>query len=413
MQQRSSVSLFSRHLAGLCMCLLMLADTQAAPRSQQDLRSFMHGVVALPTAQNGHYDVFFSSAGLPPRGEDAQGRWQHDVYLLHWHSDEAVQGQPQILIARPEAQEPVSAARNSRGHVMLTFEDGWNSKDEVSQRYAVYDAAMRPIKPYPQTAVSGGHSGHVAAVGERFVLFYSDGWVDGDGVNGQGSGNGVYAQVYDGQGEILQSIDVVDEERAWWPMLAGGERTALLVWQQITDGQKTGQLNMAVLDPQRGSLSDIRLLSADLQLYHYNLAWLPAVSRFVVLATIKGQGMAWLLDSAGQLKARLDCLPATVRESGLMVSGTTVFTPTADGRLMQLAAGPDSLQLQGLLRESKGRPVPWRPVGSVGLPRRDGRLDWLSLTERGVQWWQFDPRQTSPARSATRCASAGDASLQK
>lgn len=413
MPLRTSCTALLRRLASLCLGMLLLTNAQAAPRSQQDLRSFMHGVVALPAGQGGGFDVFFSSAGLPPRGADAQGRWRHDVYLLHWDADAGAQGQPQILIARPEAQEPVSAARNSSGHVMLTFEDGWNSRDEVSQRYAVYDAAMRPIKPYPQTAVSGGHSGHVAAVGERFVLFYSDGWVDGSGVNGQGSGNGVYVQVYDGQGEILQSIDVVDEQRAWWPMLAGSERTALLVWQQITDKQKTGQLNMAVLDPQRGSLSDIRLLTGDLQLYHYNLAWLPAVSRFVLLATIKRQGVAWLLDSAGQLKARLDCLPATVREAGLLVSGNAVFTPTADGRLMQLAAGPDSLQLQGLLAERKGRPVPWRPLGSVGLPRNDGRLDWLSLTEIGVQWWQFDPRQPHLAPSASSCATAGDSSPQK
>ncbi|NWK79829.1 hypothetical protein HWX34_18000 [Aquitalea sp. LB_tupeE] len=370
----------------------------------------MHGVVALPAGQSGDYDVFFSSAGLPPRGENALGHWQHDVYLLHWRADEGAQGQPQILIARPEAQEPVSAARNRSGHVMLTFEDGWNSKDEVSQRYGVYDAALQPIKPYPQTAVPGGHSGHVAAVGERFVLFYSDGWVDGDGVNGQGSGNGVYLQVYDGQGEILQSIDVVDEQRAWWPMLAGGERTALLVWQQITNGQKTGQLNMAVLDPQRGSLSDIRLLSAGLQLYHYNLTWLPAVSRFMLLATIKGQGVAWLLNSTGEVKARLDCLPATVREAGLMVSGNTVFTPTADGQLMQLLAGLDSLQWQGLLAERKGRPVAWRPLGSVGLPRSDGRLDWLSLTERGLQWCQFDPQQTRPALRPAACRDADAAS---
>jgi hypothetical protein len=245
--------------------------------------------------------------------------------------------QPQILIARPEAQEPVSAARNRSGHVMLTFEDGWNSRDEVSQRYAVYDAAMRLIKPYPQTAVSGGHSGHVAAVGERFVLFYSDGWVDGSRRERAGQRQRGVCAGLRRAGEILQSIDVVDEQRAWWPMLAGGERTALLVWQQITDKQNTGQLNMAVLDPQRGSLSDIRLRTGDLQLYHYNLAWLPAVSRFVLLATIKGQGVAWLLDSAGHLKARLDCLPATVREAGLLVSGNAVFTPTADGRLMQLA----------------------------------------------------------------------------
>ena len=396
-----------------CLWLIMLATlaapcTQAAPGSQGDLRRFMHGVVALPAAQPGIYTIFFSSSGLPPRGADAQGNWRHDVYLLQWRGTDGAQGKPQPFIVRPEAQEPVSAARNRSGNIMLTFEDGWNARDEVSQRYGVYDAALQPIKPYPQTAVSGGHSGHVAAVGERFVLFYSDGWVDGGGVDDQGSGNGVYLQVYDGQGEILQSLDVVDEQRAWWPMLAGGEHTALLLWQQIQADQQEGQLQMAVFDPQSGRLGARRVLASALQLYHYNVAWLPAVSRFVVLASVKGQGVAWLLDGAGQLKASLHCLPATVREAGLSVDGNTLYTPTADGRLMQLAVGPEGLQLQALLQASSGRAVAWRPLGSVGLPRRDGRQDWLSLTENGLQWWQFDPRQPLAATRPATCGAGDD-----
>ena len=61
-------------------------------------------------------------------------------------------GKPNLLhvrpfISRPEAQEPVSIAQNARGDIFVTFEDGWNAPQEVSQRYGVYRRDLKPIKP--------------------------------------------------------------------------------------------------------------------------------------------------------------------------------------------------------------------------------------------------------------------------
>lgn len=387
----------------LLACLLLTNAQAGQPRSEGDLRRFMHGVAAVPAEEPGSYNVFFSSSGLPPRGPDRQGSWTHDVYVLQWRADSGVIRLPRVFIARPEAQEPVSAARNSSGQVMLTFEDGWRASEEVTQRYGIYDAALRPVKPYPQTVEAGTHSGHVAAVGERFVLFYSDGWVNGGGVDDLGSGNGVYAKVYDAGGRRLFSMDIADAQREWWPMLAGGNQLALLLWQQFVPGRQDARLKMAILDPRAGTVSSPRVLWEHLQYYSYSLVWLPGPARFLLAGNADGHGFAMLLDSAGVTQARLDCLPAVVREAGMAVSGKMVYLPAADGRLMQLAVGAASLQLAGLLLASNGRRVSWRPLGSVGLVRSNGLQDWLSLTENGLQWLQFDPAMAAPPGAADNC----------
>jgi hypothetical protein len=101
----------------------------------------------------------------------------------------------------------------------------------------------------------------------------------------------------------------------------------------------------------------------------------------------------------------VDCLPALVREAGMAVNGNMVYLPAADGRLMQLQADASALALTGLLPASNGRRVSWRPLGSVGLLRSNGLLDWLSLTENGPQWLQFNPAMAAPPGAAEACHS--------
>ena len=156
-----------------------------------DERRFMHGIDFASAGEHKSW-VFFSSSGLPPRGANRDGSWPHDVYVGEWSPGAARLSGVHIFISRDEAQEPVSVAQNSAGNIFVSFEDGWNAPRTVSQRYGVYRADLSPIRPYPQDVESGGHSGHVTAVGERFVVFYSADWVDGGGVDNLGTGGGVY-----------------------------------------------------------------------------------------------------------------------------------------------------------------------------------------------------------------------------
>lgn len=392
-----------RTLLGLACLACTLAVPTLALAGTPDPRQYMHGIGAVPAAAANTFNVFFSASGLPPRGADRNGSWPHDVYVAQWHADTGVLDAPRIFIQKPEAQEPVTVARNRAGQVMVSFEDGWNTTENVTQRYGIYNTALRPIKPYPQQVESGGHSGHITAVGDRFVVFYSDGWINGGGVDNLGSGNGVYVKVYDGHGRRLHDVNIADERREWWPMIAGGNTHALLAWQQFVPGQTEANLKIAVFDPVSGRVTGEQLLHKHLQYYTYSVTWLPAVERFLLVGVAKGNGFADLIDSTGKVRASISCMPATVREAGIAVNQSTAYTPAADGRLLQFEAGPDSLTLSGTLMNADGKPVQWRPVGSIGLQRTSGSLDWLSLTEKGLEQLRFDPAKVQPANAVDQC----------
>ncbi|MGE8469607.1 MAG: hypothetical protein ACN6QC_00005, partial [Paraburkholderia hospita] len=252
---------------------------KAASAPTGDLRAYMHGIGAITDAQ-GVTTVFFSSSGLPPRGAGRDRNWTHDVYIARWTPQQPKLDRPRVFISRPEAQEPVSVAQNDTGRVMVSFEDGWNTPNEVSQRYGVYTSDLKDVKPYPNDVLSGGHSGHVAAVGSRFVVFYSNDWVNGGGVDNLGTGNGVYVKTYDADGALLQAIDVAPRVREWWPMIAASPTRALLVWQQYVSGETWARLKVATLDPSTGALSEPRVIADRLLYYTYAAAYVPSIDRF-------------------------------------------------------------------------------------------------------------------------------------
>ncbi|MFL9911384.1 hypothetical protein [Paraburkholderia sp. RL17-337-BIB-A] len=364
-----------------------------------DLRAYMHGVGATTDAR-GVSTVFFSSSGLPPRGAGRDRNWTHDVYVARWTPRQAMLDKPRVFISRPEAQEPVSVAQNDGGRVMVTFEDGWNTPNEVSQRYGVYTSTLQDVHPYPNDVLSGGHSGHVAAVGSRFVVFYSNDWIDGGGVDNLGTGNGVYAKTYDADGTLLQSVDVAPRRREWWPMIAGSPTHALLVWQQYVGDETYARLKIALLNPEDGTLGEVRVIAPRLRYYTYAATFVPSIDRFIVVATgADGKGLAQLIDESGTTTATLACMPGVVRESGITIVGDRAFTPSADGRLLHLRLTPSSIELTG----TQPSPVKWSSLGSVGLVRSATRLHWVVLTPKGLREAEFDLTAAQPASAADRC----------
>jgi hypothetical protein len=393
-------------LLGVCLCYPLTPTVSAATKSASrarlaavDPRSFMHGIGA---ASDGHGNtwVFFSSSGLPPRGPGRDRNWTHDVYVARWSPQQRNLDTPVNFISRPEAQEPVSIAQNDTGRVMVTFEDGWNTPNEVSQRYGVYTSDLQAVKPYPNDVKSGGHSGHAAAVGSRFVVFYSDDWVDGGGVDNLGTGNGVYLKTYDADGTLLQAVDVAPHVREWWPMLAGSPTRAMLIWQQYVPGATYARLMSAVFNPEDGSLTAPRVLAPSLRYYTYATEYVPALDRFLVVATgFDGKGFAQLIDATGASVATLACMPASVRESSFAVVGDHAFVPSQDGRLLDLKLGAASIELAGTQRS----PVKWGETGSIGLVRSPTALHWVTLTQQGLKEADFDLKAMRPATAADRC----------
>ncbi|MCU9954373.1 hypothetical protein OEJ37_13520 [Burkholderia sp. BKH01] len=374
----------------------------AASKDTGDPRRFMHGI-GVADAGNGKRWVFFSSSGIVPRGAMRNGNWPHDVYVGEW-----LPGKPHLLhvrpfISRPEAQEPVSIAQNARGDIFVTFEDGWNAPQEVSQRYGIYRRDLKPIKPYPNDVESGGHSGHVATVGERFVVFYSTDWVDGGGVDNLGTGNGVYLKTYDAAGRVLNHVSVAPHRREWWPVIAGSPRNALLVWQKFIEGSTDATLEYAMFDPVTAKLEKLGSLNDAIRYYVYASAYVPAIDRFIVVTTTAdNHGVAMLIDPDGRRTATLDCLPASVRESGIGVSGTHAYVPTSDGRLLTLALAPAEISVSGVQRS----PIPWGTTGIAGFPAQGAAMHFVSLTPSGAREADFEPGRDTPLPKAeTQCSS--------
>jgi hypothetical protein len=367
----------------------------AAPAPDSgDERRFMHGI-GQASARKGKRWIFFSSSGLPPRGANADGSWPHDVYVGEWEPGASQLARVRTFIRRPEAQEPVSVAQNTSGNILVTFEDGWNAPRSISQRYGVYRNDLTPIKPYPQTVESGGHSGHAAAVGGRFVVVYSADWIKGGGLGDRGTGDGVYAKVYDGRGRMLSHVEVAAHARQDWPVVAGAPRRALLVWQRYTAGDASALLEYALLDPDRGKpiAPADRIEPVRVQDYAYAAAYAPEIERFLVVAMRdNGEAVAFLIDETGRQTAKLDCLPAVIRESSIVVANLTAYLPTQDGRLLALALRADRITLRG----AQPAPFAWGSTGVVGIASGADELHFVSLSAHGLREADFDARHESP-----------------
>jgi hypothetical protein len=344
----------------------------------EDLRKYQHGI-DLVTAPGGKKLLFWSSSGNPPAGAANGGAWSHDVYV----SPVGGALQPRQLIAKDEAQEPVSAAIASDGRIMLTMEDGWNSKSQVTQRFGIYDPDMKPVRPYPQAVAEGGHSGHVAAAGNRFIVFYADGWVDGGGVDNLGSGKDVLANGYSSDGRLLWRRSVATGGRDWWPLLAASKQRVLLIWQRYVEGKTHSQLMIALLDPASGKLLKKPTLLADgLEYYTYAVTYIPDANRFLITGTATGsKGFAYLLDTSARVVASNVALPPTVREAWPAVKGHNVLQLTAPSGAVVLSLKND--RIEPIHRYADH--YQWQGIGAAAELEADGKATVYALSKTGVE----------------------------
>ncbi len=369
----------------LFACVNISSPPQAL--GTEDLRAYMHGIEAVRN-DDGSYWVMFSATGMPPTGPNQEGSWPHDVYYAKWSAGDGNLKAATKFISQPEAQEPVSIARTKDGHILVTFEDGYAASNVLAQRYGVYDAALKAIKAYPNDVLDGGHSGHVAATASNFVVFYSEDWVDHGGVDDLGTGKGVYATVYDSNGDNAHAVQVAPNVREWWPMLAASPEKVLLIWQRYVPGKLYADLRMAVLDPATGRLTTApKTLKTGIQYYVYQTAYVAAVDRFLVTGTTHGgAGFAYLLDSAGRITATLTDLPATVREGGIAVEDNLVYLATRTNELIQLSLTSTSISLKAV----RTSPISWSYSGNLGLLRGGSKVHWVSLGRYGLEEADFD-----------------------
>lgn len=315
-------------------------------KDAEDLREYAHGMNVVKNPVTGKSCLIWSDSYDSGTLDD--GSWTHDVFTQPLDPAHPTLTKKQTLISAHEAQEPASASAAGDGRMIVTFEDGNNSGDaEVSQRYAIYDARGKVIKAYPQTIRVGGHSGHASSTQNRHVVFWSEGWVDGGGVDNLGTGDDVWVTSMrtDGSGLKTLPVAVGDGSRDWWPMTASSQTRSLLVWQRYVDGKTYAKLCYALFDPVKNQLIPIHgsvvqtLRHLNLRYYTFGVTWLPQQHRFLIHATgTDGRGTLLLVNEQGSITARRDKLPAFVRESA------PALTETAGGTELCLPTAPSGAQ---------------------------------------------------------------------
>lgn len=359
-----------------------------------DPRAFQHGIDYVPTS-NGQQLLIWSSAGIRPMGPDINGNWTHDVYFstVKPQANSAIISAPTRFITAPEAQEPASAAITTIGTIMVTMEDGWNSKNVLSQRYGVYNEQMEPISAYPQSAMDGGHSGHVAAVDNLFAIFYSEGWIEGGGQDNLGSGNNIHLSIFNAHGDFITRRDDVTnstDTRDWWPLIAGSKERALLIWQRFQNSEDYAQLRYAIYHPKSNQwvLRDSEL-SAATSYYQYDVQYLPQIDRFLVLTnTPDNRGKGILISQQGEIIKTTEDLPPIVREAQPAIrkngNGITIAYPASPSGIAVVNVSRDAIAFSHRVDFD----AIWGTSGTDGFFLNDQRVLFSSLSRQGVNHHQ-------------------------
>ncbi len=358
-----------------------------------DQRSYQHGIDFIHIS-TGQYALVWSSSGSPVDVSNSTV-WEHDVYYSLINP-----AQPKInpvnLISRNEAQEPASTAITIDGHIMITMEDGWNPTIVLEQRYGVYNNDFSSTsKSYPQVVpVAGGHSGHVAAVNNRFVIFYSEEWISGGGVDNLGSGDDVYAAVYDSNGNFLfqKNIAVGNATRDWWPWVEGSDNYACMIWQRFVDNEVYSDLMISILNPITGEFTVTeKKIESNMEYYTYSVAAIPETDNFLILGTlVNNKGFGLIIDKYGNELGRNNSLPPVLRESQSIIrtigGEVHIAQPKIDGGIMVLKLTATSIELVKTIDDE----YIWGYGGTDGIWMNDNQVYIVSLSNCGLVEKKFN-----------------------
>lgn len=367
---------------------LALCSATAA-QAEEDHRAWQHGIDLIRVGER--LLLVWGSAGNPPRPNPG-GDWPHDVYYA-WLDPSADHGRapldPQTLVSRPEAQEPPSVAINARGTILMTSEDG---NGGIHQHAGLWDSSLRVLRSYPFTIRRGGHSGHVAALGERFLVVYGEGWVNGAGWRGLGTGERIYARVIGADGTLAPEVkltpDGLAHPRDSWPLVAGSERNWLAVWQRYPDLTLQSALIGA-----SGAVLARRQIATGLPLrYAYAVGYAPQLAAYVVAGASGEAGFASLVNLDGDILRTAHGLPPMASESRIVLGldGTQQIGvyPVRPRGVAVIRFSREAIDLVKVI----DHPHVWDYAGTTGLFVAPGKLLFATLSTSGLRLMSIDLR---------------------
>lgn len=348
----------------LIAALLLSGCSMHPAQPTEDTRKYAHGVSIVGNS------VLWSEKSEEQRKDG----WTHDIY-----KKEISESQIDTLVSNPEAQEPVSASSTDKTSI-ITYEDGYDSSNNVSQRYKLYDGNWELL--HEGTLLDGGHSGHAASTEAHHVLLWSHGWVNGGGVNDLGSGKEVIVSTVSNEGEVLHDIKLSQaDDRDSWPMLAASDDNALLVWQQFNDDASEASLRFAVYDPVENELTVTPAeLLPQVEFYIYSASYVPAANQYVVAAQANGGGNLLLLSKEGEVIDQITS-PRLVREAVPAIEGNTLVFPQLPANYFTVRVLDDQLQLNS----SDSLDINWGTSGTTGVFLDERRVYFATLKKEGLQ----------------------------
>ena len=376
----------SRRIRGLLYFALgLVATAGAVAEPAEDHRAWQHGIDLIRVGDK--LLVVWGSAGNPPRPNPG-GDWPHDVYYAWLNTStaaDATLSEPRILVSRPEAQEPPSVAINSRGTLLMTTEDG---NGGINQHAGLWDASLRVLRKYPLLIKRGGHSGHVAAMGERFLVTYGEGWVEHGGFLDRGTGKDIHARIVENDGTRLKEIKIASGHRDGWPLAAASDRNWLVVWQRYPELT----LQAALVDAVGAVIKRRQIIDGLPPRYAYDVEFAPRLDAYVVAGSSGDGGFVSLVSPAGDIVRTRRGLPPMASESRIVLgwdgSQAIGVYPVLPHGIAVIRLSADAIELAELI----DHPYAWDYSGTTGTFVAPGQVLFATLSTTGLHLISIDLR---------------------
>jgi hypothetical protein len=248
----------------------------------------------------------------------------------------------------------------------------------------LWDTSLRVLRKYPFTIRRGGHSGHAAAMGDRFLVAYSEGWVQGGGWRNLGTGKNVFARVVENSGKLGREIKLtVDRPRPrdGWPLVAGSERNWLVVWQRYPELT----LQAAVVDAAGAVIARRQIVDGLQPRYAYDVQFAPQLASYVVAGSSGEGGFVSLIGLNGEIVRTRHGLPPMAGESRLILgrdeAGPIGVYPVRPRGIAVVRLSADAVDLAKTI----DHPYAWDYMGTTGAFVAPGRVLFVTLSTSGLR----------------------------
>jgi hypothetical protein len=228
-------------------------------------------------------------------------------------------------------------------------------------------------------------------MGERFLVTYSEGWVDGGGFLGRGTGQDVYARIVEDDGTLRREATLTETGRGHrdgWPLVAGSDRNWLVVWQRYPELS----LQAALVGADGVAAARTKLMDGLPIRYAYDVAFAPQAGVYVIAGSTGEEGFVSLVDLEGKVVSTRKGLPPMASESRIVLradaAGTLGVYPVRPRGVAVVRIAAGAVELVKVLEH----PYEWDYCGTAGAFLAEDRVLFVTLSQAGLRQVRVDLR---------------------